>query len=360
MRSFKYLALFAGVVLASPTKSIFEGIPHKRDAAASSTITSASQLDSIVTGLEEDGAELSAGASVLMNGTSVPILAILSCECSGGREPSSRSMQTMQHDQKNLLNFEAPPSFRQAHAKEVIVVEAIVPAPAPSNIPALISSVASVYAAHPTDFLVSALDLVVDGLAPKDLVEDGLAESPLENSSSNLNLISPTQAVYPKKGTDDAPYSVSEETLRSAIYIPLKFTYGKVPPVIFIPGTGATGGENYGANFGKLFAGSDYADPVYLNIPGAQLNDIQVNSEYIAYAINYISAISSNKNVSLLSWSAGSVGTAWAFTYWPSTRSVVSNDIVISGDYHGTVLAHLLCPGFPQLPCAPSVIQVSP
>lgn len=306
MKSFVYSAFFAATVLASPTPTTPEEIFNKRDTAASSTITSPSQLESIVAGLEDDGEVLAAVASVLVN-----------------------------------------------------VVEAIVPSPAPSNIPAAIASVASVYAAHPTDFLVSAFDLILNGLAPQDLVEDALAESPPENSFNNLNPLPASPPVYPKKGANDALYSVSEQTLRGAIYIPPGFQYGKVPPVIFIPGTAATGGENFGSNFGKLFAGSDYADPVYLSIPGTQLNDIQVNAEYIAYAINYVSAISSHKNVSLLSWSAGSVGTAWAFTYWPSTRDIVSNDIVISADYHGTIMAYLLCPGFPQLPCAPSVIQVS-
>jgi hypothetical protein len=305
MKTLLYSALFAAAALASPTPTTPEEIPNKRDSAASSTITSPSQLESIVAGLEADGAALSAGASVLAD-----------------------------------------------------VVEAIVPSPAPSNISAALSSVASVYAAHPTDFLVSGFDLILNGLAPQDLVEDALAESPFENSENNTNPIPANPPVYPQKGVNDAPYSVSEQTLRGAIYIPPGFQYGKVPPVIFIPGTASTGGEAFGPNFGKLFAGSDYADPIYLSVPGAQLNDIQVNAEYIAYAINYISSISGHTNVSLLSWSAGSVGTAWAFTYWPSTRSIVSNDIVISADYHGTILAYFLCPGFPQLPCAPSVIQV--
>jgi hypothetical protein len=223
----------------------------------------------------------------------------------------------------------------------------------------MLSGVASVYAAHPTDFIASGLDLVLNGLSPKDLVEDALAESPYpENSSSNINLRNPSSPIYPQNAPNDAPYSFSESTLRGAMYIPLEFTYGKIPPVIFIPGTAATGGENWLPNFGKLFTGSDYADPVYLSIPGAQLNDIQLNSEFIAYAINYVSAMSGHKNVSLISWSAGSLGGQWAMTYWPSIRSVVSNFINISGDLHGTVLAYLLCPGFPQSPCAPSVLQV--
>lgn len=45
----------------------------------------------------------------------------------------------------------------------------------------------------------------------------------------------------------------------------------------------------------------------------------------------------------------------WATKYWPSTRSVINSAITISPDYHGTVLAPLLCP--PGVPCAPSVLQ---
>jgi hypothetical protein len=236
---------------------------------------------------------------------------------------------------------------------------AIVPSPAPSNIPAALSSIASVYAAHPTDVFVSGAALILNSLAPADIVNDALAESSLENSINNINVIPAMPAVYPKKDSNDAPYSVSEQTLRGAIYIPPGFTYGEVPPVILIPGTATTGGKNFGSNFGKLFAGSSYADPVYLSIPGTQLNDIQVNAECVAYAINYISAISGHKKVNLLSWSAGSIGGQWAFTYWPSTRDVVSNFINTSADFHGTVIAYFLCPSFPQLPCAPSVIQVS-
>ena len=299
-------ALLIATALSSPTPTEPERLSKRQLLSIPSQITSESQIESIAAGLEEDAAVLSAGASILLD-----------------------------------------------------ILGAIVPSPTPASIPDALSSVASVYAAHPTDFVVSALDLVLDGLTPNDIVDLALGESPIENSSNNLNPISPNPPIYPKKSESDAPYSVDENTLRSAIYIPLDFTYGKVPPVLLIPGTGATSGENFAPNFAKEFAGSDYADPVYVNIPGYQLADIQINSEYVAYAINYISAISGQMNVSMLSWSAGSLDGQWAMTYWPSTRSVVSDFVTISADFHGTVLAYLLCPGFPQIPCPPAVIQVS-
>ncbi|KAI1274861.1 hypothetical protein F5Y07DRAFT_400932 [Xylaria sp. FL0933] len=182
------------------------------------------------------------------------------------------------------------------------------------------------------------------------------------DSTANINRRNPSKPVYPHKSSDDARYSLSEAQLRAAIYIPSSFTYGKKPPTILVPGTGVYGGETYASNLAKLLAGKSYADPVWLNIPGALLGDAQVNAEYVAYAINYISAISNHCNVSVISWSQGGLDVQWAFTFWPSTRSVVSDFVPVSPDFHGTILANALClsagKGTAELdPCDPSVIQ---
>lgn len=71
------------------------------------------------------------------------------------------------------------------------------------------------------------------------------------------------------------------------------------------------------------------------------LDDAQVNAEYAAYAINYISCITKS-NVSIIAWSQGNIDTQWAFKYWPSTRKVTSDHIAISADYKGTVLANVI------------------
>jgi hypothetical protein len=76
-----------------------------------------------------------------------------------------------------------------------------------------------------------------------------------------------------------------------------------------VPGTGSTGYESFDGNFIPLLTGVSYADPVWLNIPNQLLDDIQVNAEYVAYAMNYISAITS-RNVSVISWSQGHVSTS--------------------------------------------------
>lgn len=106
-----------------------------------------------------------------------------------------------------------------------------------------------------------------------------------------------------------------------------------------VPGTGSTGCLTFRPNFIKQFTDSPFADLVWLNIPDFLYNDAQENAEYVAYAINYISGISENKNVSVIAWSQGNLDTQWALKYWRSTRNVVSDLIAISPDFHGTTLA---------------------
>ncbi|KAF2763850.1 alpha/beta-hydrolase [Teratosphaeria nubilosa] len=218
------------------------------------------------------------------------------------------------------------------------------------------SELQEIASANPNDFFASGFNILANGLAGGDYVQIANAYL-LESSTDNINPINPATPVYPQAGPSDAPYSLSEADLRKVIYIPPGFTYGRIPPVIFLPGTAALGGQNFGPNYGKLFTENKIADPVYVNLPGENLADIQVAAEYAAYAVNYISGISGGKNVSTISWSAGSLDGQWAFKYWPSTRSKVSDKIGISPDYHGTIEAQLLCPGYATLGCTPAIAQ---
>lgn len=111
----------------------------------------------------------------------------------------------------------------------------------------------------------------------------------------------------------NAPFSVDEETLRAAIYIPPGFTWGKKQPIVLSPGTGGYGYSQFASNIGKLLATTDYADPIYLNIPGALLADAQVNAEYVAYALQYFNVMTSRKPA-IVTWSQGSLDTQWAFS----------------------------------------------
>ncbi|KAI9867725.1 MAG: hypothetical protein M1813_008525 [Trichoglossum hirsutum] len=182
------------------------------------------------------------------------------------------------------------------------------------------------------------------------------------DSTNNINTAEPTTTVYPSSSPADPQYSVEESQLRSAIYIPPNFELGSgsKQTVILVPGTAIPGGTTYAHNFAKLLGKTSFADPLWLNIPGYSLDDIQVNAEYVVYAIHYISGITGGKNVSVVTWSQGSLDMQWALKYWPSARQLVNDHIAISGDYHGTKLAYAICPGLlqnPSLGCTPSVFQ---
>ncbi|KUJ22315.1 alpha/beta-hydrolase [Mollisia scopiformis] len=167
----------------------------------------------------------------------------------------------------------------------------------------------------------------------------------------------PTTSIYPQLSPDDAPYQVQEVDMRSAIFIPEEFQYGRdgKVPVILVPGTGSFGGEAFRCNFAKLLKASNFGDPLWLNIPGMMCDDAAKNAEYVAYAINYISTTCSKK-VAVIAWSQGNLCVQWSLKYWPSTRGQVSNFICLSADFRGTTNAWLMAPAA-GVPCAPAVRQ---
>lgn len=160
-------------------------------------------------------------------------------------------------------------------------------------------------------------------------------------SSRNDNGIEPNETIYPRRDSGDPSYTISEDRLRGAIYIPQTYTYGTKLPVILCPGTATPAGISYRFNLFRLLAASDYADPVLLNVPGTTVHDIQVTAEYYAYAIHYISATGGRQgslSIAIIAQSQGCVNTQWTLKYWPSTRKVVSNFIAISGAFSGTTV----------------------
>lgn len=129
-----------------------------------------------------------------------------------------------------------------------------------------------------------------------------------ENSHDNQNLPPPTQ-IYPQKGGSDAPYSLDEDTLRKAIYVPDDFSTkdqaGQLP-IVLLPGTGNTGFITFQGNYIKLLQADNRFNPVWVNIPGYLLDDAQINAEYAAYAINYIGAVT-GKKLGVIAWSQGNI-----------------------------------------------------
>lgn len=108
----------------------------------------------------------------------------------------------------------------------------------------------------------------------------------------------------------------------------------------------------------KLFAqnGSNF-QAVWLNIPGAMLDDVQTNAEYIAYSMNYMSSMTNSK-ASVIGWSQGNLAAQWAMKYWPSTRNSTKQLISFSPDFKGTVVAKIADPPLiDSIPLRPSILQ---
>lgn len=210
----------------------------------------------------------------------------------------------------------------------------------PTSLAEATQRLSEIFSASPTPtFYFSAAEQLVEAALTTDNVADAIAFveglQDGENSDDNSNPKNPSPPAYPRAGPNDAPYDLTEQQLRGAIYIPPTFQYGKEgapQPVILVPGTGDTGYTTFVGNYIPLLQGSSIGDPVWLNIPGYLLGDAQTNAEYVAYAINYIYGISNHRDVAVISWSQGGIDAQWAFKYWPSTRSRVTDHIALSPD----------------------------
>lgn len=219
-----------------------------------------------------------------------------------------------------------------AYPAIVAELAALIPTATPTATKDVPTLLGSIYAeAKPTGFLEAAVGLVSNGLyVEKDLAAFISGDGIGEDSPSNTANPAPSQTIYPKKLSCDAPYSQTEAMLREQIYIPDTFTYGKKQPVILFPGTGSRADINFAGNFEVTLKNVSYADLILVNPTSFLLADAQLSAELAAYAINYVSAISGGVNVSIIAWSQGNINIQWANKYWPSTRSILSDHIAIS------------------------------
>jgi hypothetical protein len=163
--------------------------------------------------------------------------------------------------------------------------------------------------------------------------------------------------IFPKAADGDAPYSVSEDELRKAIFIPDGFTNGKKAPLLIIPGTGQPSFMTYSPNLIPVLENSEFADPVWLNLPGFLLGDAQRSAEFIAYAANYLAGLT-GQQVTLIAYSQGNIITQWALTFWPSMRAAVSDFVALSPAFRGSILVDAGCVPIKDITgCPPAIHQ---
>ena len=65
------------------------------------------------------------------------------------------------------------------------------------------------------------------------------------------------------------------------------------------------------------------------------MGDMQISSEYVAYAIHKISQLAGGTQTAVISHSQGGPDTQWALRFWPSTRKVTRAFVALSPDFAG-------------------------
>ena len=65
------------------------------------------------------------------------------------------------------------------------------------------------------------------------------------------------------------------------------------------------------------------------------MGDMQVNAEYVAYNLHYLSSLSGGLKPAVIAHSQGNPNTQWALAYFPSTRAVTRAFVSLAPDFSG-------------------------
>ena len=161
------------------------------------------------------------------------------------------------------------------------------------------------------------------------------------------------------KFNGDAPFTVGTETLAAALTCPRGNPTAAKPPVLLVHGTATTGAQSWEKGFVPALALNGYT-PCYVTLPARAMDDMQISSEYVAYNLHYLSALSGGLKPAIISHSQGGPVSQWALQFWPSTRSVARAFIPLAPDFDGVDLAisdlSAICD---LIDCQPSLWQQS-
>lgn len=149
----------------------------------------------------------------------------------------------------------------------------------------------------------------------------------------------------------DAPFSVDPSTLAAALTCPYGNPTSSSPPVLLVHGTATTGEESWGdgyvpalkangytacyVNIRKPISGSVNSSSIKFFAANRSMGDMQVNAEYVAYNLHYISQLSGGLKPAVIAHSQGNPNTQYALQFWPSTRQVTRGFVALSPDFAG-------------------------
>ncbi|MFC8126212.1 esterase/lipase family protein [Streptomyces sp. NPDC057302] len=132
---------------------------------------------------------------------------------------------------------------------------------------------------------------------------------------------------------------------------------GDKPTVLFVPGTGLKGEENYAWNYMAELKKKGYPS-CWVDSPGRGLKDMQISVEYVVYAARTIQKHTGGK-IDLVGHSQGGLLAAWALRFWPDLADKVDDVVTMGSPFQGTRLASLCAPLAGITGCPASVWQFS-
>lgn len=140
-----------------------------------------------------------------------------------------------------------------------------------------------------------------------------------------------------------APYSVPVKVLDAALDCTAAEGSRKGEPVLLVHGTGVNRELNWDWNYWKTLPTAGF-DTCWVQLPKAELYDIQVSAEYVARAIDVMRKRFGSE-VDVLGHSQGGLIPRWAIKWFSSGR-YVDDYIGLASPNHGTAVAGSTSPCF--------------
>jgi len=147
--------------------------------------------------------------------------------------------------------------------------------------------------------------------------------------------------------------SESPADLAATLVCPRPIEHAGRDVILLVPGTTVHPRTNFGMSWIKAFEALGYPY-CYVVTPHAGMDDIQVSSEHVVYAIREIFRRSGRK-VDVIGHSQGGTNPRWALRWWPDTRAMVDDYIGIAPSAHGGKAVNNMCGGPDG--CAPALWQ---
>jgi triacylglycerol esterase/lipase EstA (alpha/beta hydrolase family) len=145
--------------------------------------------------------------------------------------------------------------------------------------------------------------------------------------------------------------SVAAADLESTLECPHPIEGASRDVILLVPGTTVHPRTNFGIAWTPAFEALGYPY-CWVVTPHHGMDDIQVSSEHVVYAIREVHRRSGRK-VDIIGHSQGGTNPRWALRWWPDTRAMVDDYIGIAPSAHGGKAVNRMCSDG----CAPALWQ---